>query len=128
MAWTRSTRSSRPRRAPVIARSKARSSSGSSSRTRSAVAEGRANKLKIDEEVTDKIRVVALHGSLDMETAEGLQGRLAGGAAAPNRPLGVDLPEAWVIDSVGLSALLQGAKPLQNGESNVAFVAPGGVV
>jgi anti-sigma B factor antagonist len=92
------------------------------------VAEGRANKLKIEEEVTDKIRVVALHGALDMESAESLQGRLAGGAADPSRALVVDLTDCDFIDSVGLSALLQGAKPLQNGESNVAFVAPGGLV
>ena len=92
------------------------------------MAEGRPDKLKIDEEVTDKIRVVALHGALDMETAEGLEARLAGGAADPSRALVVDLTKCEFIDSVGLSALLQGAKPLQNGESNVAFVAPAGLV
>jgi anti-sigma B factor antagonist len=86
------------------------------------------SKLTIDEQVTDKLRIVALHGVLDMESAGELEARLAGGAADPSRPLVVDLTECEFIDSVGLSALLQGAKPLQNGEANVAFVTPGGVV
>ena len=92
------------------------------------MAENRSNKLMVEEEVTDRLRVVVLQGVLDMETAEDLESRLAGGAADPSRPLVVDLTQCEFIDSVGLSALLQGAKPLQNGEANVAFVTPGGVV
>ena len=84
--------------------------------------------LRIEEEVTDRLRVVALHGTLDIESSQEVRAKLAGGAADSDRPLVVDLTGCEFIDSVGLAALLQGAKPLQNGESNVAFVAPSGHV
>jgi anti-sigma B factor antagonist len=84
--------------------------------------------LAVDEEVTDELRVVTLRGTLDIETAPTLEERLAGGAADPGRPLIVDLLDCDFVDSVGLAALLQGAKPLQNGEANVAFVAAEGPV
>jgi len=84
--------------------------------------------LEVQEEVTDQVRLVALRGTLDMETAPALEKRLAGGASDPDRPLVVDLVECDFIDSVGLSVLLQGAKPLQNGEANVAFVVAEGPV
>jgi anti-anti-sigma factor len=84
--------------------------------------------LEVHEEVTDQIRLVSLRGTLDMETAPALEERLAGGASDPDRPLVVDLVECEFIDSVGLSVLLQGAKPLQNGEANVAFVVAEGPV
>ena len=74
-----------------------------------------------------KVRTDA-RGNLDIETAPSLESRLAEGAADQDRPLIVDLLECGFIDSVGLAALLQGAKPLQNGEANVAFVAPDGPV
>ena len=56
---------------------------------------------------------------------EETQSRAAGDA---DRALVVDLSDCAFVDSVGLATLLQGAKPLQNGEANVAFVAPDGPV
>ncbi len=84
--------------------------------------------LDVQEEVTEVVRVVALRGTLDIETAPALEERLTAGAADPDRPLVVDLLDCDFIDSVGLAALLRGAKPLQNGEANVAFVADEGPV
>jgi anti-sigma B factor antagonist len=84
--------------------------------------------LDVSEEVDARLRVVAVRGVLDLETAGGLRAPLARAAADPGRALVVDLTECGFVDSVGLATLLQGAKPLQNGESNVAFVAPDGPV
>jgi anti-sigma B factor antagonist len=44
------------------------------------------------------------------------------------RPLVVDLTGCGFVDSTGLATLLHGAKPAQNGESNVALVSAGGEV
>jgi anti-sigma B factor antagonist len=84
--------------------------------------------LEVQEEVTDNLRVVTLRGTLDIETAPPLEDTLSVGASDPDRPLVVDLLACDFIDSVGLAALLRGAKPLQNGEANVAFVAGEGPV
>ena len=92
------------------------------------MAVGGSRGLEIEEEITGDVRVVSLRGTLDIETAPILDEILAGGAADPQRALIVELLECDFIDSVGLAALLQGAKPLQNGESNVAFVATEGPV
>jgi anti-anti-sigma factor len=87
------------------------------------MAGGGSRELELHEEVTDQLRVVSLRGTLDIETAPALEERLSVGASDPDRPLVVDMLECVFIDSVGLAALLRGAKPLQNGEANVAFVA-----
>lgn len=88
----------------------------------------RSSKLELEEEVGDGLRVVVVHGVLELATASGLEdvlGRAAGDAA---RALVIDLTDCGFIDSVGLATLIQGAKPLQNGEANVAFVAADGPV
>ena len=69
-----------------------------------------------------------VHGVLELATAHRLEAPLRGAAGDGERALIVDLSDCTFIDSVGLAALLQGAKPLQNGEANVAFVAPEGPV
>jgi anti-sigma B factor antagonist len=71
---------------------------------------------------------MALHGVLELTTAERLEAPLARAASDSQRALIVDLSDCEFVDSAGLAALLQGAKPLQNGEANVAFVAPDGPV
>ena len=45
-----------------------------------------------------------------------------------DRPLVIDLTGCEFVDSTGLATLLHGAKPAQNGESNVALVCTGGEV
>jgi anti-sigma B factor antagonist len=85
-------------------------------------------KLFFDEEVGEGIRVVALHGFLELATAGRLEEPLTRAAGDADRALVVDLSDCKFVDSVGLATLLQGAKPLQNGEANVAFVAPEGPV
>jgi anti-sigma B factor antagonist len=84
--------------------------------------------LEVSEEVDDRLRVVAVRGVLDLETASELEAPLARAAADPERALVIDLTECGFVDSIGLATLLQGTKPLQNGESNVAFVSPDGPV
>jgi anti-sigma B factor antagonist len=89
---------------------------------------GRAPKLELEEEVSDGLRVVVVHGAIELATASGLEEPLSRAAGDADRALVVDLSDCRFVDSVGLATLLQGAKPLQNGEANVAFVAPDGPV
>jgi anti-sigma B factor antagonist len=89
---------------------------------------GRSPKLELEEEVSDGLRVVVVHGVLELATASGLEEPLSRAAGDADRALVVDLSDCRFVDSVGLATLLQGAKPLQNGEANVAFVAPDGPV
>ena len=89
---------------------------------------GRSPKLELEEEVSERLRVVVLHGVLELATASGLEERLSRAAGDADRALVVDLSDCRFVDSAGLATLLQGAKPLQNGEANVAFVAPEGPV
>jgi anti-anti-sigma factor len=85
-------------------------------------------KLEFDEEIGEGIRVLALHGFLELGTAARLEEPLTRAAGDADRALVVDLSDCRFVDSVGLATLLQGAKPLQNGEANVAFVARDGPV
>jgi anti-anti-sigma factor len=85
-------------------------------------------RLELEEDVGDGLRVVALHGVLELATAGRLEKPLRTAASDSERALVVDLSDCSFVDSVGLATLLQGAKPLQNGEANVAFVAPDGPV
>jgi anti-anti-sigma factor len=89
---------------------------------------GRSPKLELEEEVSDGLRVVVVHGVIELATASGLEEPLSRAAGDADRALVVDLSDCRFVDSVGLATLLQGAKPLQNGEANVAFVAPDGPV
>ena len=89
--------------------------------------EGREG-LELDEELGDGLRVVVVHGALELATADRLEAPLNRAAGDVQRALVVDLSDCTFVDSVGLATLLQGAKPLQNGEGNVAFVAPEGPV
>jgi anti-sigma B factor antagonist len=74
------------------------------------------------------VHVVAIQGELDVSTAPQVREPLSSAASDPARPLVVDLTECEFLDSTGLATLLHGAKPAQNGESNVALVSPGGEV
>jgi anti-anti-sigma factor len=89
---------------------------------------GRSPKLELEEEVSDGLRVMVVRGALELATASGLEEPLSRAAGDADRALVVDLSDCRFLDSVGLATLLQGAKPLQNGEANVAFVAPDGPV
>lgn len=84
--------------------------------------------LEFDEEVSDGLRVVSVRGVVELATAPRLEEPLRRAAGDADRALVVDLTECKFVDSVGLATLLQGAKPLQNGEANVVFVAPDGPV
>jgi anti-sigma B factor antagonist len=85
-------------------------------------------KLELEEEIGDGLRIVAVHGVLELATAAKLEEPLSRAAGDADRALVVDLSDCKFVDSVGLATLLQGAKPLQNGEANVVFVAPDGPV
>ena len=85
-------------------------------------------KLELEEEISDGLRIVAVRGVLELATAAKLEEPLSRAAGDADRALVVDLSDCRFVDSVGLATLLQGAKPLQNGEANVAFVAPDGPV
>jgi anti-sigma B factor antagonist len=84
--------------------------------------------LDLKEEVDDDVRLLRVAGAVELGTAERLDEPLARAASDADRALIVDLTSCEFIDSVGLATLIQGAKPLQNGESNVAFVVGEGMV
>ena len=80
------------------------------------------------ERIVTGVRVVEIRGELDMAASPRVRDLLDAAAADAERPLVVDLSGCEFIDSTGLATLLHGAKPAQNGESNVALVSPGGEV
>jgi anti-anti-sigma factor len=83
--------------------------------------------FEITEDVRDGVNVVAVRGELVLDTAPNLREPLERAAQDSDRPLVVDLSECVFMDSIGLAMLLHGAKPLQDGEANVALVANGEV-
>jgi anti-sigma B factor antagonist len=84
--------------------------------------------FEVTEEVRDAVRVVVVRGELDLDSSGGIEGPLARAAEDLEHPLVIDLTACTFIDSVGLAKLLHGAKPLQDGGSNVAVVCPEGEV
>ena len=80
------------------------------------------------ERIDDGIRIVGIRGEFDLANSTEVEEILAGAARDAQHPLVIDLTECAFIDSTGLATLLHGAKPAQNGESNVAMVSPGGEV
>jgi anti-sigma B factor antagonist len=74
------------------------------------------------------VRLVAIGGELDISTSSRVRELLSEAAKDAERPLVIDLTRCEFIDSTGLATLLHGAKPAQNGESNVALVSAGGEV
>jgi anti-sigma B factor antagonist len=79
-------------------------------------------------EYLEGVRVVAVRGELDIATSSRVRKLLADAATDTAQRLVIDLAQCDFIDSTGLAALLHGAKPAQNGESNVAIVSPEGDV
>jgi anti-sigma B factor antagonist len=69
-----------------------------------------------------------VRGELDLDASAGMEAPLGRAAADLDHPLVIDLTACTFIDSVGLAKLLHGAKPLQDGGSNVAVVCPEGEV
>jgi anti-anti-sigma factor len=84
--------------------------------------------FQVTEEVRDDVRIVRVRGELDLEVAERMEEMLAGAAADPSRGLVIDLAGCEFVDSAGLTAILHGAKPFQDGESKVAIACPEGNV
>jgi anti-sigma B factor antagonist len=78
--------------------------------------------------IVDGVQMVTIHGELDLSNAPRVREILRQAAADTARPLVIDLSECEFVDSTGLATLLHGAKPAQDGESNVALVSPGGEV
>ena len=72
--------------------------------------------------------VITVVGELDIATSPRVRELLSEAARDENRPLVIDLTGCDFVDSTGLATLLHGAKPAQNGESNVALVSSGGEV
>jgi anti-sigma B factor antagonist len=83
-------------------------------------------------EATEKVvrgaRVITIAGELDIATSPRVRELLSDAARDRDRPLVIDLSRCDFVDSTGLATLLHGAKPAQNGESNVALVSAGGEV
>jgi anti-sigma B factor antagonist len=86
-----------------------------------------ATEFEISEGTRDGIKLVAIRGELVLETAPAIREPLERAAEDGGRPLVVDLSACTFMDSIGLAMLLHGAKPLQDGGSNVALVADGEV-
>jgi anti-anti-sigma factor len=86
-----------------------------------------APEFQITEQTRDGVNIVAIQGELVLDTAPGIREPLERAALDAKHPLVVDLTECVFMDSIGLAMLLHGAKPLQDGGSNVALVANGEV-
>ena len=80
------------------------------------------------EEVVRNASVITILGELDIATSPKVRELLGEAARDGDRPLVIDLTGCEFVDSTGLATLLHGAKPAQNGESNVALVCTGGEV
>jgi anti-sigma B factor antagonist len=80
------------------------------------------------EEVVRGAWVITIVGELDIATSARVRELLSDAARDEDRPLVIDLTACDFVDSTGLATLLHGAKPAQNGESNVALVCVGGEV
>ena len=80
------------------------------------------------EEVVRNASVITILGELDIATSPKVRELLSEAARDADRPLVIDLTGCDFVDSTGLATLLHGAKPAQNGESNVALVCTGGEV
>jgi anti-sigma B factor antagonist len=78
--------------------------------------------------IVNGVNVVTIQGELDLAAAPRVRELLSELASDTARPLVVDLSGCEFLDSTGLATLLHGAKPAQNGESNVALVSRGGEV
>jgi anti-sigma B factor antagonist len=80
--------------------------------------------FEVVEVIEATVRTVSITGELGLETAARIFAPLDDAARDRERPLVIDLTDCVFIDSAGLTALLHGAKPMQNGRSNVAVVCP----
>ena len=80
------------------------------------------------EEVVRGAWVITITGELDIATSPKVRELLSDAARDQDKPLVIDLTTCDFVDSTGLATLLHGAKPAQNGESNVALVCVGGEV
>jgi anti-sigma B factor antagonist len=80
------------------------------------------------EDVVQGAWVISIAGELDIATSPKVRELLSDAARDRDRPLVIDLTRCIFVDSTGLATLLHGAKPAQNGESNVALVSVGGEV
>src|SRR5436190_7937154 len=80
------------------------------------------------EEVLRGAWVITIAGELDIATSPKVRELLSDAARDDEKPLVIDLTGCDFVDSTGLATLLHGAKPAQNGESNVALVCVGGEV
>jgi len=92
--------------------------------------EDRMNQKPFDakEDVVRGAWVITIAGELDIATSPKVREILSEAARDRDRPLVIDLSRCDFVDSTGLATLLHGAKPAQNGESNVAVVSAGGEV
>jgi len=92
--------------------------------------EDRMNQKPFDakEDVVRGAWVITIAGELDIATSPKVREILSEAARDRDRPLIIDLSRCDFVDSTGLATLLHGAKPAQNGESNVAVVSVGGEV
>jgi anti-sigma B factor antagonist len=84
--------------------------------------------FEASEEVVRGTWVIRIAGELDIATSPKVRELLSDAARDQERPLVIDLTSCDFVDSTGLATLLHGAKPAQNGESNVALVCIGGEV
>jgi anti-sigma B factor antagonist len=80
------------------------------------------------EDVVRGTWVITIAGELDIATSPKVRELLSDAARDDEKPLVIDLTSCDFVDSTGLATLLHGAKPAQNGESNVALVCVGGEV
>jgi len=82
--------------------------------------------LRVEREDGGSLRVVTVHGELDLETAPELRRALIETIDEhPGRPLVVDLEGVDFIDSAGLGVLVGGLKRARDRQGDVQLVATG---
>ena len=80
--------------------------------------------FEIHNDVRPDVRVITVRGELDLESSSEAKSFLEEAASDRGRALVIDLTDCDFIDSTGLSTIVGGTRPLQNGQSNVAVASP----
>jgi len=90
---------------------------------------GPGEPLEVDESEVEGVRLLEVHGELDLATAPRLCARLDAARAARVRRLVVDLTDVGFCDSTGLRALLGAGREIRiDGGRFAVAVQPGGPV
>jgi anti-anti-sigma factor len=74
------------------------------------------------EDITDDLRRIVISGRLDMEGADSIAAQLMALIAAPKKGVVVDITGVRFLASIGIRALIRGAKAVQERGGNMVLV------